>query len=134
MSVAVAHQASPIGELALREAAREAALRQTRLDVIHVIESLDLDIAEAHRSGLSDTVQTALKDAGFTDLEWDLHLATGDQNVADTVIKLAVEVKAQLLVIGARRRSPVGKFLLGSVTQSIILDAPLPVLVVKPNA
>ena len=134
MSVAVAHQASPIGELALREAAREAALRRTRLDIIHVMESLDLDIAEAHRTGLSDTVQAALQEGGLSDLDWELHLATGDRDVADTVIKLAVQVKASLLVIGARRRSPVGKFLLGSVTQSVILDAPLPVLVIKPSA
>ena len=36
-----------------------------------------------------------------------------------------------LLVVGARRRSPVGKALLGSVTQTIILEASVPVLVVK---
>ena len=34
-------------------------------------------------------------------------------------------------MIGARRRSPVGKALLGSVTQTLILDADIPVLVVK---
>jgi nucleotide-binding universal stress UspA family protein len=38
---------------------------------------------------------------------------------------------ADLLVIGARRRSPVGKALLGSVAQTVILEAALPVLVVK---
>jgi nucleotide-binding universal stress UspA family protein len=36
-----------------------------------------------------------------------------------------------MLVIGARRRSPVGKALVGSVAQTLILDADLPVLVVK---
>ena len=41
---------------------------------------------------------------------------------------------AELLVIGARRRSPVGKLFLGSVTQSIILHADVPVLVVKAPA
>ena len=43
-------------------------------------------------------------------------------------------VDAELLVIGARRRSPVGKLFLGSVTQSIILHADVPVLVVKAPA
>ena len=43
--------------------------------------------------------------------------------------KLAAD--AEVLVIGARRRSPLGKFLLGSATQTIILDAPMPVLVIK---
>jgi nucleotide-binding universal stress UspA family protein len=41
---------------------------------------------------------------------------------------------AELLVVGARRRSRVGKLLMGSVTQSIILDADIPVLVVKAPA
>jgi nucleotide-binding universal stress UspA family protein len=41
---------------------------------------------------------------------------------------------ADLLVIGARRRSPVGKAFLGSVTQEILLDASIPVLVVKGSA
>jgi nucleotide-binding universal stress UspA family protein len=41
---------------------------------------------------------------------------------------------AELLVIGARRRTPVGKLFMGSVTQSIILHADVPVLVVKAPA
>lgn len=134
MSVAVAHQVSPTGQIALREGGREASLRQTSLDVLHVVESLDLDIAEGYRSGVSDAVEKVLADAGLTGLRWDLHLATGQQNVAETVLRMAGEVGAELLVIGARRRSPVGKFLLGSVTQTIILDADMPVIVVKPDA
>jgi nucleotide-binding universal stress UspA family protein len=47
------------------------------------------------------------------------------------VISAAGAVDAEVLVIGARRRSPLGKFLLGSATQTIILDAPMPVLVIK---
>src|SRR5688572_27333059 len=114
MSVAVAHQVSPTGPIALREAAREATLRKTNLAVIHVVESLDLDIAEAYESGLSDEVTKVIAEAGFGDISWDLHLATGDEKVAETILKMAAEQDAELLVIGARRRSPVGKFLLGS--------------------
>jgi nucleotide-binding universal stress UspA family protein len=39
-----------------------------------------------------------------------------------------------LIVVGARRRSRVGKLLMGSVTQNIILEAGIPVLVVKTPA
>ncbi|HEY5821409.1 MAG TPA: universal stress protein [Propionibacteriaceae bacterium] len=134
MTVAVAHQVSSAAHIALEQAGREAALRQTKLAVIHVVESLDLDIAEANRAGLSDEVEKVLGAAGITGVEWELHLATGKDNVAESVLTLATEVKADILVIGARRRSPVGKFLLGSVTQTIILDADIPVIVVKPAA
>ena len=41
-------------------------------------------------------------------------------------------MKAAILVIGARRRSPVGKAFLGWVSQHLILEADVPVLVVKP--
>lgn len=130
MTVAVAHQVSPTSRIALAEAVRQAAMRQTDLAVLHVVESLDLDIAAANRSGISDEVDRALAGAGLA-LDWQLHLVTGEDNVADALLGLVDTLEAEVLVIGARRRSPVGKFLLGSVTQTLILQADVPVLVVK---
>jgi len=40
---------------------------------------------------------------------------------------------AELLVIGIRHRNPVGKLLLGSVSQQLLLECPKPVLAVKPD-
>jgi nucleotide-binding universal stress UspA family protein len=65
------------------------------------------------------------------DVSWQLHLATAGADLAGTLLKLVEGVDADLLVIGARRRSPVGKALLGSVAQTLILEANLPILVVK---
>lgn len=131
MTVAVAHQVSSTSRIALAEAARQASMRHTDLAVLHVVESLDLDIAAANRSGVSDEVDRVLAEAGLDHLDWELHLATGEDNVADALLQLVETLDAEVLVIGARRRSPVGKFLLGSVTQTLILQAPVPVLVVK---
>ena len=50
---------------------------------------------------------------------------------AEDLIAVAEEVKADFIVIGLRRRSPVGKLILGSNAQRILLDAPCPVLAVK---
>jgi nucleotide-binding universal stress UspA family protein len=133
MSVALAHQASsPIGRVALREAARQAQLRSTNLAVIHVVESVDLDVTDAHRAGLGDQIEKALTENGMSEVPWDLQLTPGNnQDIAEIVLGFATQVHADILVIGARRRSPVGKLLLGSVTQTIILDADIPVIVVK---
>ena len=43
------------------------------------------------------------------------------------------EVAAELCVIGIRRRTAVGKMLLGSNANRIIMDAPCPVLTVRPS-
>jgi nucleotide-binding universal stress UspA family protein len=64
-------------------------------------------------------------------VSWELFLGVADQNVAEKILELAASAKAEILVIGARRRSPVGKLILGSVTQTLILAADMPVLVVK---
>ena len=136
MSVAVAHQASsPAKTVALQHGAREAKSRGTELAVLHVVENLDLDVEEAYRSSLTDEIEAALAAEGAAEVVWRLHLDTarGD-DVAETIMNLTKTVGADLLVIGARRRSPLGKFLLGSVTQTLILESDLPVLVVKSAA
>ena len=66
-------------------------------------------------------------------MPYELHVAAGTaDDLAGAVLDEADAVKASLLVIGARHRSPVGKAFLGSVSQRLILDADVPVLVVKP--
>jgi nucleotide-binding universal stress UspA family protein len=47
---------------------------------------------------------------------------------AETVHRVATEEEADLIVIGIRNRSRLGKLLLGSEAQEILLDAPCPVV------
>jgi nucleotide-binding universal stress UspA family protein len=49
----------------------------------------------------------------------------------DEILELAGRDDVELVVIGLRRRSPVGKLLMGSAAQRILLGAPGPVLAVK---
>lgn len=131
MTVVVAHQVAPTAGLVLQHGAQEAALRGVELVVVHVVETLDLDVEQAQRNGLSEDVKAAVSAAGTGDVRWDIQLVTGTDDIAGSVVRVASDRHAKVLVIGARRRSPVGKFLLGSTAQSIILDADVPVLVVK---
>jgi len=58
-------------------------------------------------------------------------LDVGAETAADAVLGVAREVGAELLVVGMHRRSPVGKALLGSNAQRILLNATCPVLAVR---
>ena len=130
MTVAVAHRISPTTGLVLREAVAEACRRGTDLAVLHVVESIDADRTEAYRLGVSDDLARALGQE--PDVAWKLHLVTATSPAfGNELVSLANEVEADVLVIGARRRSPVGKALLGSVAQTVILEANCPVLVIK---
>ena len=129
MTVAVAHQVSPTSRKALAQAVREAKFRDTDLAVLHVVAAIDADNTEAYRLGVSDEIEKVVGDE--PSVEWKLHLASGGVDIAETLLGLVDTLDADLLVIGARQRSPVGKALLGSVAQSVILHASVPVLVVK---
>jgi nucleotide-binding universal stress UspA family protein len=129
MTVAVAHQVSPTSRGALLQAVQEARFRATDLAVLHVVESIDADREEAYRLGVADEIEKVV--GTDPDVPWRLHLATADPDLAGALLRLVDSLGADLLVIGARRRSPVGKALLGSVAQTVILEAALPVLVVK---
>lgn len=54
-----------------------------------------------------------------------------DRDPVDTVLDEINERQATRLVIGVKRRSPVGKAMLGSVSQRLLLASPVPVLAVK---
>jgi nucleotide-binding universal stress UspA family protein len=129
MTVAVAHKVSDTSRAALSQAVREASQRETDLAVLHVVDSIDADRTEAYRAGISDEIETVV--GGPPDVRWQLHLRTVDSDLGEALVTLTDDVGAELLVIGARRRSPLGKALLGSVAQTIILTANVPVLVVK---
>lgn len=60
------------------------------------------------------------------------HVQRGD-DVAEALMNAAETGEASLIVIGLRRRSPLGKLILGSNAQRILLDAPCHVLAVKPD-
>ena len=127
--VVVGYIASPEGEAAVRQGIEEARLRDVKLTVVYSDHGAQLDSATAvQRADALDRVQAMLQDAG---VEHDVrHLVRGQDPVHD-VLDTAEQTTADIIVIGIRRRTPVGKLVLGSHSQSILLEAPMPVLAVK---
>jgi nucleotide-binding universal stress UspA family protein len=130
MTVAVVYAMSPTSRLALLEAVAEATRRGEDLAVLHVAGSPDAQ-SDAYQRSISEEIGKVISSTEA--VEWKLHLrkAASDVEVNDVLLGLIEETKAGVVVVGARRRSPIGKALLGSTAQSVVLGATSPVLVVK---
>src|SRR3954469_15902532 len=130
MAIVVGYVPRAEGRAALRRAAEEARLRGTRLVVINSNRGgshLDDDDAIRHEREL-EAVREKLDQDG---VEHEVRQLVRGLDPAEDVIAVAEEVHADIIVIGLRRRTPVGKLILGSNAQRILLDAPCPVLAVK---
>lgn len=53
-------------------------------------------------------------------------------DVVDAFMSALERTSARLVVVGLRRRSPMGKFMMGSAAQRLLLELDAPVLSVKP--
>jgi nucleotide-binding universal stress UspA family protein len=112
MSIVVAVPDSPEGTQALSVAVAEAELLGTDLVVVNLgLRPLDTsaygELTVLNRSGRAD------------------------QDQAEVVLGAVSERHASRLVIGMKRRTPVGKALIGSLSQQLLLRSPVPVLAVK---
>ena len=130
MSVVVGFVRSREGDAALRRAIEEARLRGTKLVVVHSMEG---------GSKESDTEVLAYREA-LAEVEGRLQADGVDHEVielvlghtpAEDLLAVADQTGAELIVIGLRRRTPVGKLILGSNAQDVLLQADCPVLAVK---
>jgi nucleotide-binding universal stress UspA family protein len=129
-TIVVGYVPKPEGRAALRRAVEEARLRGARLIVINSARGgRDFDADDAVDSEAElDAVRAELAEAG---VEAEVRQLVRGLDVAEDLIAVAQETSADFIVIGLRRRSPVGKLILGSNAQRILLDAPCPVLSVK---
>lgn len=128
-TIVVGYVPKPEGEAALNTAVDEARLRRSQLVVVNSHRGGDANDKE-HQAAEEEmkAVTAKLQDA---DVPFEIrHLVRGFEPSED-LLSIAEASRAELIVIGLRRRSPVGKLILGSNAQRILLDAPCPVLAVK---
>lgn len=130
MKIVVGFIKNAAGNAALDRAIEEAKLRQAKLVIVHSMEGGDKEGAEeviAYRGEL-EAIARRLVDL---DIPHEIHEFVRGQSPSEDLIQCAHDEDADLIVIGLRRRSPVGKLLMGSNAQDILLDAECPVLAVK---
>ena len=96
---------------------------ETRVTVIHSFTDNPSGASAPQLASVRD-VTDFLEEQGI-----DVEVAESSGDPADQLLEAAQEGDADLIVVAGRKRSPTGKALFGSVTQSVILNAERPVMV-----
>ncbi|MEO7243068.1 MAG: universal stress protein [Variovorax sp.] len=130
---------------AVSKASELALAFDSRVTLIHVIDNypfigVGADYALGQNEYLAAATSSAkaalargveaLAEAG---VESDERVIDGHV-VHEGILETAKELDTDLIVMGSHGRSGIEKLLLGSVTQRVLQDAPMPVLVVKIDA
>jgi nucleotide-binding universal stress UspA family protein len=130
MTVLVAYAPRPEGQAALDKGIEIAKRRQERLVVVNASpggrqeDPSKADVQDVER------VEALLADSG---LEAEFKQFVRGQSAVAEIEALVDSLQVSVLVIGLRKRSAVGKLILGSVAQEILLSVACPVLAVKAN-
>lgn len=128
MTIIVAYVPRPEGLAALEEGIRCATERKERLLVVNAGSGGSHDDPTLISGSDGDDLQRRL-DASGLDAEYKQFIR--GNSVVEEITELVETLKVSLVIIGLRKRSPVGKLILGSIAQDLLLNLPCPVLCVK---
>ena len=127
-AVVVGYVPNAQGRAALERGLAEARLRGSRLVVVNTTRG-DALVDQRYLQGPElDELRARL---AALDVAAELRQVNHGSDVAEDLDAIAAEVGAELVVIGLRRRSAVGKLILGSAASRILLTVRTPVLTVR---
>jgi nucleotide-binding universal stress UspA family protein len=129
MAIVIGFIPDQYGEAALAHGLDEATRRQTGVVVVNTTKGDALVDKRYLGAEGKVTLEQRLVDSG---VEHEVRQTMG-RDIAEEILAVAADVDADAIVIGIRHRSPVGKLIMGSVAQRVIIDAACPVIAVKPG-
>ena len=90
------------------------------------------DIVDDYRQAGEETLRRTAESEVFSGLDVDTELLFGN-SPARELLNLAKEREVDAIVMGSRGRGGFGSMILGSVSQRVIHDATVPVIIVPPH-
>jgi len=128
-TIVIGYVPTPVGEAALEAGLAEARAHGDDVVVLNSPRRRSTVDGELIDEAAADELVARAAAAGVT--------ARVDQSdhgddIVETFARVAESSSARLVVIGLRRRSPVGKLVTGSDAQRLLLDLDVPILAVKP--
>lgn len=128
MTIIVAYAPRPEGRAALEKGIEIADRRKEHLLVVNAISGDD-----QKDPSLADTIEIEAVERRLaaSGLSAEFKLFVRGKNAATEIQELAESPEVSLVIVGLRKRSPVSKLIMGSVSRDILLSVPCPVLAVK---
>ena len=120
------NQAENLLELALK---RAKLFNATVLIVTIMPQGMEKD-----QSFISETeagLEKAKTHFNKKNIPCEIHLLIRGIDPGDDLVNFAKETQADEIIIGVKNRTKVGKLLLGSTAQAVVLNAPCPVVTMK---
>jgi len=128
VTVVVAYLPTPAGEAAFAAGLVES---ERRNEPLVVVNSPRTGAPVSNTLADEPTLARLRQSAADHQVDLDLRLEGHTDDLVDLLLTTADEVDASVIVIGLRHRSAVGKLLMGSNAQRILLQTKRPVLAVK---
>jgi nucleotide-binding universal stress UspA family protein len=130
MKILVGYDGSGASQDAMSTAKKYAAALDAEVDIVTSMvkgtEGEQEEITQAER-GL-EYVKSLFTESNIA---CETHLLIRGLSPGEDLIRFAKENDVDLMVVGVKRRSKVGKMLMGSTAQFVIIKAPCPVLSIK---
>lgn len=131
MTILIGYVPTPVGEAALEAGLTEASARGDDVVILNSPRRgtyVDADLVD------EDAAAALVSRAAAAGVTARVDQVEHGRDLVETFEKVVADTGARLVVIGLRRRSPVGKLVMGSDAQRLLLEASVPVLAVKPTA
>ena len=127
MRIVVGYTPSPEGVAALDFATSHAKLTGAALTVLNTGKNGDYSDPVYASAEDIDAIEAGLAREG---IEYEVRRPVDGLSASDSILGTAEEISADLLVIGIRKRSAVGKLITGSTAQAVLLGSNVPVVAV----
>jgi nucleotide-binding universal stress UspA family protein len=130
MKILLAYDRSRSAQAALKVAVDQAKAFAAHVTLLTSLtggtatSSEDIKEAEEHL----ESARSVLENAG---IPCDTHLLVKDLTPGEDIVDFANKNKIDVIIIGVKKKSKVGKLVFGSTAQYVILEASCPVLAVK---
>ncbi len=128
MTILVAFAPRPEGRAALEKGIEIASRRNERLLVVNAMSGGNQNDPSFADTTEVEAVEKRLADSGIAA---EFKQFVRGKNAVTEIVELAESPEVSLVIVGLRRRSAVGKLVLGSVSRDILLSVRCPVLAVK---